>query len=157
MNDNPYAPPAAPVSDIEPTGSLERPRVVVLAVRILWASFLLVIPGAIYGMMVPQAGVPQALLIVFSIIGMGISFAISFWLYTASWNGKGYARWILVVLNLLGLAFIAWAFSTMPAAFKTPWPFQALNVLSNILSVGGNAMLFAPGANAWFREMKRSR
>jgi hypothetical protein len=157
MNDNPYAPPAAPVSDVEPAGSLERPRVVVLAVRILWASLVMVIPGAIYGMMVPQGSVPQALLIVFSIIGLGISFAISFWLYTASWNGRGYARWVLAVLNILSFAFVAWALATMPAALKTPWPFQVINVLSNILSVGGNAMLFAPSANTWFREMKRRR
>jgi hypothetical protein len=157
MNDNPYAPPVAPVTDVEPAQSLERPRIVVLAVRTLWAAFFLALPVAIYGVIVPDPGTSRMMSLILTIFGVGISFAIALWLNTAAWKGRGYARWVMAVLTLLGFATLSWLYSLMPEVFKTPWFIQAFNVVSNILMVAGNLMLFAPSANAWYREMKRWR
>jgi hypothetical protein len=155
MNDNPYAPPTAPVTDIEPAGSLERPPIVSRAVFLLWASFVLIFPGAVYNIIHPDPDMSRGETIVFWIFGLGISGAISYWLNTSAWKGKGYARWVLAVLSVLGFALVLWAEREFPELPKSPWYIQSIDFLSSIVAVAGNALLFVPSANAWYREMKR--
>jgi hypothetical protein len=155
MNDNPYAPPRAAVNDVEPAGSPERPRIVVLAVRMLWASFVLILPESIYEILNPDPELTPGESIFISLFAAGIIFAITFWLNTAAWNGKGYARWVMVALTLVGYASLVWLNQLDPAALESPWYIASIDVVSTILGLGGNGMLFAPSANAWYREMKR--
>jgi hypothetical protein len=157
MNDNPYAAPKSSVTDVEPAGSLERPRIVVFAVRVLWASLLVAVPTSIYDVLNPSPGMTQGMTLVLTLFGWGINLAIAFWLYSAAWKGKGYARWVLAGLTAFGFALIAWLDSIAPEAMNWPWHIQAIWVVSNILGLAGNGMLFAPSANAWYREMKRRR
>lgn len=42
---NPYAPPQAPVADTPEPGSAEKPRQVIVAVRLLWAMLIIGMPG----------------------------------------------------------------------------------------------------------------
>jgi hypothetical protein len=157
MNDNPYSAPRSNVSDVEPAGSLERPRIVVLAVRMLWVSFVLILPESIYEIFNPDPELTLGERIFISLFAAGIVLAITFWLNTAAWNGRGYARWVMIVLTLVGYASLVWLNQTDPAALESPWYIASLDVVSTILGVGGNGMLFAPSANAWYREMKRWR
>src|SRR5262245_58801594 len=100
MNDNPYAAPSAPVADIEAEVSLERPSAVVYGVRMLWAAFVLGLPGTIYDMLNPQPGLSRGVALALSLFSLGITFAIVWWLNTAAWKGRGYARWVMAVLTV---------------------------------------------------------
>ena len=158
MNDNRYSPPSAPVADIENEVSVERPQVVVLAVRLLWASFVLSLPGVAYDLANPQPDAPRGMLIAMSLIGLAITFALSLWLNTAAWKGRGYARWVMAVLMLIGIAVIgAFLKPVFEAWTQLPWYLAMLGGLTMFLNVFGNALLFVPSANAWYREMRARR
>jgi hypothetical protein len=157
MSDNPYSPPSARVADFEPPGSRDRPVIVRRAVYLLWASFGLTILTIVHEGLQPDPDVSQgvALAIVVFVIGTGAAFAV--WLNTAAWRGKGYARWVMAVLTVSGFALIYWVDRTMPEIPPSPWFIQVIDVLSWAITILGNAMLFAPSANAWYREMSARR
>lgn len=158
MNDNRYSPPSAPVADIENEVSLERPQLVVLAVRLLWASFVLSLPGVVYDLANPQPDVPRGMLIAMSLIGLAITFALSLWLNTAAWKGRSYARWVMAVLMLIGIAVMGAFFKVVFEAWtQMPWYLTILGGLTMFLNAFGNALLFVPSANAWYREMRARR
>jgi hypothetical protein len=156
MNDNPYSPPSARVADIDPPISPDRPVVVTRAVYLLWASFVLTILTMLYEGLKPDPELSPGMAVAITLLGIGIGTAIALWLNIAAWRGRGYARWVMAVLTLFGLAFIYWAQQAMEIP-PSPWFVQVIDVISWSISIFANGMLFAPGANAWYRTMRASR
>jgi hypothetical protein len=157
MSDNPYSPPSARVADFDPPGSIERPVIVIRAVYLLWASFALTIVAILYEGLQPDPDVNQGLALAITLVAIGVGTAIAVWLNTAAWRGRGYARWVMAVLTVIGFGFIFWMERAMPEIPPSAWYIQVIDVISWITSILGNAMLFAPGANAWYRQMRARR
>src|SRR5690242_2426637 len=101
MTDNPYAPPTAVVADPVAQTSLERPPIVVLAVRLLWSGYAVSFFTSIYGLFNLPADVPKTIVVVATLIGLTISAAISYGIFTAAWRGKNWARWLIGCLIIL--------------------------------------------------------
>jgi hypothetical protein len=159
MNDNPYAPPSARVADAEAAGSIERPPSVTRAVCLLWASFALILPSTIYEVLHPEPDITLGVnLSIFAFI-VGLSVVYNYWLNGAAWKGKGYARWVQVVLAVLGytLIFGVWFDDLASEFLKYPWYVQACELLSYVTEIAGIILLFTPSANAWYREMRARR
>lgn len=157
MNDNPYAPPAAVVADPESSVSLERPPIVVLAVRLLWTGFGISVATSIFGLFVLPATVPVALVVVMTLIGLGVAFAISYAVFSAAWRGRGWARWVIAVLVVLALGVVTLMFTVMPRAPAFPWHTTASFCIRIALYITALILLFTPTASAWYREQKRWR
>lgn len=158
MSDNPYSPPAARVADFEPPDSIERPIVVTRAVYLLWASVVLMCPGAIYSIVHPDPEVSMGDTLLFIALYLGAAAGISYWLNTAAWKGRSYARWVLAVMTVVGLLLNFFWFDEIVADLqRLPWYIQSTDVLSTVVGIAGAVMLFAPSANAWYRAIRASR
>jgi len=156
MNDARYAPPAVRVDDPAIEGPLERPRIVVLAIKLLWTSFAVGFVGSLGGAFVPVEGLSVVWMVLITLFGWAISFGISYWLLTAAWRGKSWSRWVQAVLYVFGTAFVAWLSMAEPD-LADPWYLEAINVTSFLLDAAGIGMLFAPTANTWYRAMREAR
>jgi hypothetical protein len=159
MNDNPYAPPSARVADAEAAGSLERPPIVTRAVYLIWTSFVLIIPSTIYDVLDPEPGSTRGEnLAIFAFI-LAASGAYYYWLNGAAWRGKGYARWVLAVMTAIGYSLIFWVWREDLASefLQYPWYLQVSEILAYVAESTGIILLFTPGANAWYREMRARR
>jgi len=157
MNDNPYAPPEAPVTDVESPISLDRPPIVVLAVRLLWGGFAVGFVSSIYGLFTLPENVPKAFVAIFTLVGLAIAFAISYGIFTAAWRGRGWARWVIAALVVLAVAIVGGMWAFLPRAPVFPWQTTAAFVIRMTFYITAIVMLFSPTANAWYREMKRWR
>lgn len=155
MNDNPYAPPTSVVSDPLPEVSLERPAIVVLAVRLLWAGFAVSCVNSIYGLFRLPAGVPVGMVVTMMTVGLVVAGLISWGLFTALWRGKGWARWVIGVLIVLSVGTVTLIWSRLPPTSPIPWQSRVPVGIRMILYVSALIMLFTPTANAWYRERKR--
>src|ERR1043165_7544881 len=121
MNDNPYAPPTAVVADQVPQVSLERPAIVVLAVRLLWLGYAVAFFSSIYGLFNLPADAPKTIVVVATLIGLTISAAISYVIFTAAWRGKNWARWLIGSLIILAFGMVALLWSQYPSISSIPW------------------------------------
>jgi hypothetical protein len=157
VNENPYAPPKARLEDAEPEGDLERPKSVVLGVRILWASFGVGVLSSVYEAFAPASGIEKVANVVGAVIGLGIGFAISYLLNTAAWRGRGWSRIVQVVLLAIAIPIIVFAYQLMPQVFVFSWFVIVTSAIQQLLNLFGLGLLFAPSANAWYRAMKRAR
>jgi len=92
MNDNPYTPPKAVVADQEPRVSLERPPIVVLAVRLMWTGFAIALVGSVPGFFRQPENVPNSVAI--ASFGMANAAAISYGVFSGVWRGRNWARWL---------------------------------------------------------------
>ncbi len=75
----------------------------------------------------------------------GITYALTFLLwYLISRRASNIAKWILVVLTLIGLI-------SLPSIFVGPFSLNKfIGLASTILNVAGVIFLFKPDARAWF-------
>ena len=156
MNENPYAPPGAVVADPEHPVSLDRPRSVVLAVRLLWTGFAISLMASVYGLFTLPAGARVAYILMIRIIAVGVALAVTWAAFTALWRGRGWVRWVIVVLIVLGLVTMTlWA--VLPLGTRVTWQTAAPMCVRIALYSLATVMLFSPTANAWYREKKRWR
>ena len=135
--------------------ALDRPRIVVLAVRLLWGSLLLGVPVTIYDMFQPEPGVPMWLNIVATLFGWLIGFGISYWLYTAAWRGRGWSRIVQAVLLALGVLAIPVIMKIAPQIIRMlQLHVVIIYLVQNLIGIAAVGMLFSPSANAWYRAMR---
>jgi NADH:ubiquinone oxidoreductase subunit 6 (subunit J) len=156
MNDNPYAPPRAAVSDFDPQ-PLIRPRNVVRAVRLLWLSFFCVFPATLYELInIPPDTTPLENIIV-NVLAVGLAFVIAWVINRAAWRGRNWGRWVQTVLWILAtfaLVFLAVRWPRLdPDAM--PWYLMVQYLVQHLINLIALVLLFSPTANAWYREMKR--
>jgi hypothetical protein len=157
MNDERYAPPLAPVIEPPPVHPLIRPTAVRNGVWLLWASYLLSLPAAIYGLFFP----PERLSLYEHVMAwsakMTIGFAITFALFASVGLGRNWARWMLLVLvALAGSAGIA-AVMVLPPPSAIPRFTMARYAAQLGLQAVACVLLFTPGANAWYRAVKSEK
>jgi hypothetical protein len=152
MSHNPYSPPAAAVADVDVPISLERPRHVTIAVRLLWITLLIGVPGAIYNLVTGDSpGMSRSVQIVFTVVVWSISWSIAIWLLLSVAKGKNWARIVEAVFLALGLLFTFWAVRVI---FAMSWYLGAIYLLQTALNTLAVVLLFTPASNAWFRAIK---
>lgn len=157
MNDNPYAAPSATVTDFEPQGSLERPRMVVIAVRLLWTGFAISSLMSIGNLFSLPANGPVGPVVAFTLIGLAVAAAVSYWLFTAAWRGFDWARWVIASFIVLGIVLMVTVSTLLPRSASISW--QAIGSFGIRMTLNSAAvvMLCSAAANAWYREKKRER
>lgn len=158
MNDNPYAPPTAVVADpdSQPQSNLERPRKVELAVRLLWTGFGVSAAASFYTLFLLPANAPLGVILTMTMIGLVVAGAISYGLFTAAWRGRGWARWVIAGLVVLGFIAVALMWTLLPHA-QMLWVTRVSFVIRMTLYVIAVALLFSQPANDWYREKARQR
>src|SRR4051812_4258347 len=138
MSENPYAAPKAPVSDIESNEPMTRPRQVVWAIQLLVANYVFGIAMVIVNFSYYEnLGSITAFL-----IGQVIGAMIGAWIYYKIWQGRNWARILLLVFSLLGV--IGWVIGrggmeTMPPGVRGP---SGVGWVISI--VGGWVLFFSP-------------
>jgi hypothetical protein len=157
MNDNRYAPPTAKLADHESETELERPRVVVRAVQLLWTTFTLSVVATLVAALVMPAGVSAGVTVVSTTVNLLVQLGLAWWFNGAAWKGRGWSRWVQAVLGILALGFLYYAKQSVPNAFVLPWYLDAMSTLATLCNAVGVGLLFAPAANTWYRAMKAER
>lgn len=103
MSPNPYAPPTADVADIA-APFIEKPRQVVLAIRILWVSLCIGIPDIVYQMF--KTGAEDTGLFVAAVVVQAIVLALVGLLIVKIAAGRNWARIAFLTLVVLGVALM---------------------------------------------------
>jgi hypothetical protein len=147
---NPYAPPSAVVADVEPPEErLARPRVVLVALILLWSALALALPllvrsvlkEADYGATI----FTQFLMWLFSLTLLGILG----WLVLSMGRARNWARIAFIAVTALK------AYTVMPLVLVQMRAWQLLEVLTMLMELFACVLVFLPAANSWFRTRGR--
>jgi hypothetical protein len=152
---NSYTPPVAPVADPASRALLERPPGVTRAVQLLWAATFLGFAFGVFGILVSPS---EDMTITGELIGYAvvtsIIIGVSYWIFSAIWKGRNWARILLLVLAILNMLSDLAA----PALFeKMGWSMPEVTavelvgyVIQIALTVYAIVLLFSPSARPWF-------
>ena len=146
MNENRYAPPVAAVADVADEIHRPRPRQVVWAVRLLWATLILWVlqmgfdfvrapPVAIAGVVLPT------------------SFMVAFAGYVniCIYRGRNWARILTLLLTILSTALVLFGPSD-PTDSTLERVFTAVNTTSDVVCM---YLLFTSPGSTWFKRRAR--
>ena len=149
-SENPYAPPQAVVAD-EPEQVMPRPRVVTVAVWMLWIEVALSSLSALLRMQYSS----DTVVVVYVLIGAVLLQGLSALLIYKIWKGRNWARITYLVLTLLALLSWIQMAAAIPNGVKfVPAVETILPLAGTILDLVALYLLFVPG-RAWFRRRLR--
>lgn len=143
MDPKHYAPPNATVDDVPPPGRGQPPVQAVLAVRMLWFSLFLGLPGFYWG--IEQT--PTRAVAVFMVIFGAILFAFVAFLNVSIGRGRNWARIAYLIFTIVGLLIVDFEL-TRPEASVIE------NILSGvclILDIAAMVLVFTRPGSAWFK------
>jgi hypothetical protein len=147
----PYSPPLAPVSD-PPEPEVPKPPAIWRATRCLLISATIVVLAAAFavaGVSGSRAGV--LLLIAVNLASVGF-LALIVWKLNA---GRNWARWLFLVLYVLGTVMFAGGLALTPQAFLSlPRLDQAAALVQFALQGAALAFMFTPAAGHWLRSKR---
>jgi hypothetical protein len=144
MSNNPYTPPTAPVSDVDPRPRLPRPRQVTLAIVLFWISVAFALPDLL-DMGDLDSGDPDDVVpMVFGWVFALAIMAVLVWVIVSIGRAKNWARWTYLVLAMLGWVYLIVDTEAAQARSWSDW-------LEGLIDVAIIVLLFLPASNAWFR------
>ena len=149
MSHNPYAPPSASVADPVPQ-AIERPREVLIAVRLLWATLAL----AAVGIFFTPSQAALAGLWTYVVIALAVVGVLWAWVIYKIYQGANWARVLFVVLVGLGILFLLISWRTYVATFRASPMAAADSITQTVLEIIAAVMLFSQNSNAWFARIK---
>ena len=147
------------------THTTEKPKEVVLAIKLLWAYFAVSILSMVlnwdYVILVartkspdfPPPGFPMTLEMFLCVV-MSISFALILWIILKISSSRNWARILYLITIVIGVP--SWLLNFMEM-MKGPKMVVVLSILATILSLGACVLLFTRPSNAWFKEQKALR
>lgn len=158
MEGNFYAPPRAPVTDIE-SEPVTVNRDVVFACRLYWVSFGLSLVESIYNVLLLADSSLIVGGLIGAIIGAAIGVASTVWIVAKLKAGRNWMRVLVTILSALGLLSVPifWKFyltAVIPIYAKNP-AMLGVGVLQLIANTWGIILLNVPSSRAWFHAMKR--
>jgi hypothetical protein len=145
MEQNPYAPPQAPVAEAEPARPAVKPSQVVLAVRLLWGMLALGLMNSAVQWPKLVEATPAEMIVAIQLV----TFAIVGWLTIKISSGRNWARITYLVLFLIGLPGF---FLQMPAVLAYSMLAAVLSFVQ--LAAQGLALVLVfrkPGSD-WYRR-----
>lgn len=152
MERNPYAPPDAQVADpVREAPSMQRPRTVTLALRLMWAALAISAVNVVLGWntMFDLAEIPaevRAFVKVFAMLVMVLSFTAYVWIVWKMGEGRNWARIVLLIFQLLSL--VANPFSQLP---KQGVLVGSIGILAFVMEVAAIVLMFLPASREWFQ------
>ena len=159
METNPYAPPTAPVSDVQPQWpSLERPAAIVRACTVLWCSFGL----STLGLALMRIVKFQLSTFVSGLLGVLIGVLLTLWFTAKLKRGRNWMRVLLTILTVLGTLFLpfTWvasrqvymaAYGGQPVLLAIGITITAAQYALNLIAV---VLINTRTARAWFRIVR---
>jgi hypothetical protein len=150
QSNNPYAPPTAVVADVALAAPLPRPRVVTIAVVLLWTSILMGMPVAIWRISTVGAVAPVTFIGMF-LVAYGFVCALCFWLFGSVRKGKNWARITILVMTALYIAMQPWG---VPITLAAALPEAIVRIAQLLLWISASALLLAPASRAWYLSTK---
>jgi len=132
---------------IEPTAQLSRPTETTLAIQFIYASLVIGMLRAVFGLTQRASG---AALILAALIVISF-FALGFFLVWKISSGRNWARIILLILVLINLPFAVLA---NVSELKQSILSGTLSVLIELILWVGTCLLFTKTSNRWFRSRK---
>lgn len=147
---NPYAPPQAPVADVQiaPEHAQRRPLNLVIAVRLLWISFgigLISLPLKLFFAPIPMS----APLIVMAFSVAGIVALMNAWLIVKIASGRNWARIVWIVLYAIGVCAIVMSPQFLAGNSLIV---RLINVIQFLMQLVVVALLLTPTAVQWFKQ-----
>ena len=159
MVDNPYAPPKAPVADIQlvPT---EPPDQVVTACRFFWASFAASTLLALTEI-TRAANTAQVIgVLIGTVIGGLISGLITWWIVSKLQAGRNWMRLLLTIIPVVVLVSVPvfWSFyQDAMARYYSGAPLRVVWALvQSGLGLWSLVLINTANSRAWFQLMKRT-
>jgi cell division protein FtsW (lipid II flippase) len=153
MSRNPYSPPEAPVSTPEEP-LRERPKQIVWASWLLWASVLLgflslYVSDDLSRSMEDMDEEMQSYMRIFLIVFMAVSVAVYLWCIDRMRAGRNWARVVLLVFLLLGVTT-----ELMPGEFERSALYIATRAIDMVLQVTAMVLMFKPPGSDWFSAQR---
>jgi hypothetical protein len=151
MSQNPYAPPASKVADVESGVPIERPKPVKTALTLCWISLALDIPlvaEELFKGPDPADGEVSPAFFTFVVLFSIAWFAFAIWVIISIGRARNWARIVYAVLTGLGLISIIASFGEILAR---PWYSGPVELLVAVMDVAVVVLLYLPASNAWFR------
>lgn len=142
MARNPYSAPRTEVADVSPDPPMARPRVVVVAVILLWTEFVLGIVDTVLDWKSIRAQEYYQVSIAFGVVLMGVSV----WIYWKIWQGRNWAR--IVALVLVAMTVLGFA-TQISESFARSALISTLYCLELLLDLVAMYLVFFPGRR-WF-------
>ena len=150
----PYSPPLARVSDPEEP-EIPKPPAIGRAARCLWISAAVVVVTsglALAGVSGPRDAVVP--LIAISLFSIGL-LALVAWQLNA---GRGWVRWLFLVLFVLGSGMFALGLVLTPQAYLAmPRLDMAAALLQFGLQTAALILMFTPAAARWLKSARRGQ
>jgi len=153
MSQTPYAPPAARVGDA-PEPEYPKPAWIGRAVACLWACVVLVLVVAAFELF----GVTPSANFLESMVTALVSAALLALIAAKSAAGRGWPRWLFLVLYVIGTLTFGASVLLAPEALQALGAVERISALAQFaLQTAALVFLFTPASGQWFRSMGRSR
>jgi hypothetical protein len=148
MTENPYAAPKAPVSDIEQASVARvRPPQIKLVIQLAVANYLLGIGVVIANwQFYSQRGGVAAF-----VASQAAGLALAGWFYYKIWQGRNWARIVLLVFSLIGMALTLTSFYRSALA-AMPTGVRWMSIVGVVFSIAVLYLLFLSPGRAWFAK-----
>jgi hypothetical protein len=143
----------------------EKPKEIVLAIKLLWAYFAVSILGMVlnWGHVIlmartkspdfPPPNFPMTLEM-FLILTMSLSLTILLWIILKISSSRNWARILYLITMIIGVP--SWLLNFMEM-MEGPKMVIVLSIFAIFLSLGACVLLFTRPSNAWFKEQKALR
>lgn len=149
MNENPYTPPESEVKDAPYERAVpQRPRNVVLAVRLLWISLVMSIPVSMREYQNAASDGNTAFLFYFILSLYAISVLINIFIH----RGHHWARVLLLVLSVLNVLSF---FGAMNEILLYPAGDLISLAVSMALDLAALVLVYTRPGALWFRRIQR--
>jgi len=156
-DNNPYAPPKAPVSDFEGSGRPSLPRHVETSCQLMWVNFVLQLVGMVLILFqAPSAGV-IVVTIIMDLIAVGIGYLILRWVVGKLRIGRNWMRWLVTAFNAIGWLsmLLMWDFFKLVFTSVFANPVMAVSTLVQwVVGVVAVVLLHTRQSRAWFTAAK---
>jgi hypothetical protein len=152
MENNPYAPPSAPVADIA-NNSVTANREVLIACKLFWVSLGL-------SLVITASNVlRQSPLIISGLIGNAMGFAMTWWIVSKLKAGRNWMRLLMTILTAFGylsiLIFCRFYSTTVFPIYARNPIVAGVAVLQIIPNTWAVVLLNVPRSRAWFAATTR--
>jgi hypothetical protein len=160
MAPNPYAPPAAPVSEVQPQRPpLERPAAVARACTLLWFSFGLSILGMIVKSISRTTGAQFVGALVGLLVGGILGLLITRWFTSKLELGRNWMRLFMTITNAIAYLSVLAFWPFYRQLFQTAYagrPIQvAIMCVQVVIGLTVIVLINTPKTRAWFQSMSK--
>ena len=148
---NRYAPPQAPVADVEAPSAGPCPHVE-LVCRLLWISFAASLIGNLVKIVLAPSTAVMIVTIIGSLIGAAIGYLVLSWIARKLRAGRNWMRWLYTTISVAGWLSIALFWDFFRNVFRAMSYDSILStVVSSLIGIAIIILLHTPVTRAWFR------